>query len=55
MVALLKREVTNLLGLFGGRKAQHGYEPNPCGEIDYDSLCDDVAQRYPEILKRLAE
>lgn len=31
------------------------YEVRPSGEIDYVALCEDVSQRFPHILKRLAE
>lgn len=27
----------------------------PCGEIDYDALCDEVTGTYPKILDRLAQ
>lgn len=54
MVALLKREVGNLLSRFGLQRVQD-HRPHPQGEIDYDSLYADVAKNYPKIMKRLAE
>lgn len=54
MVALLKREVGGFLQRMGWRK-EPDYKPRPQKEIDYDALYDDVAVRYPQIMKRLAE
>lgn len=54
MVALLKREKDNLLHRLGWRKVPD-YKPNPQGEIDYDKLFEDVSERYPKIMQRLAE
>lgn len=31
------------------------YTARPCGEIDYDALCDEVIATYPKILGRLAQ
>ena len=54
MVALLKREMSSLLERFGLQR-RPDYQPHPQREIDYDALYDDVAKRYPKIMKRLAE
>lgn len=54
MVALLKPEKGNLLSRLGWRKVPD-YKPHPQGEIDYDKLFADVSERYPKIMKRLAE
>lgn len=54
MVALLKREASGLLRRLGWRKMPD-YKPRPQGEIDYDRLFSDVSERYPKIMKRLAE
>ena len=54
MVALLKREVGGLLQRLGLMR-RPDYKPRPQGKIDYDALYQDVSERYPKIMKRLAE
>ena len=54
MVALLKRGLAGFLDRFGWRRTPN-YKPHPEKDIDYDALYDDVKQRYPKIMKRLAE
>lgn len=54
MVALLRREIGNLLSRFGLQRVPD-HKPRPQGEIDYDALYENVATHYPKIMKRLAE
>lgn len=56
MVAMLKREVDQLLTRLGLRRAP-SFKPAPDRqtEIDYDKLYENVSKRYPRIMKRLGE
>jgi hypothetical protein len=57
MNALVKAR-SRLFSFFAPRKRPEGQRPlpaRPCGEIDYDLLAEEVAQKYPKILGRLAE
>lgn len=54
MNAPFKRETSQLLQRLGWQKKPH-YRPCPQSEIDYDKLYEEVATRYPKIMKRLAE
>jgi hypothetical protein len=58
MNALVKRR-ESFFSFFVPRKRDEGKAKpllaRPCGEVDYDALADEVIQRYPKILGRLAE
>lgn len=34
---------------------QNNFRAKPCGEIDYDRLYEEVSNKYPKIIARLAE
>lgn len=55
MAANSKREASGLFKLLSRRPKVLAARPCDPDQIDYKALCDDVAKRYPRVLKHLAE